>query len=435
MNIKSITIQNFRNIGNDKNFNLNPHFTTFIGVNGKGKSTMLHALRVASGAFFLAIPEVKSRHIQRDEIRIVESGRQILQQYPVKVEATATFPNINGTVTWRRQWLEGSTSSTTKNADVGSIKSIAAEKYLKVTKEADDQVDLPIIAFFGISRAMGAGRVTQQSRTHRMGRRIFSEGYQDWEEMRAVKFHYGEWLSTYDTLVAQEKEYPDTKTAFFTAIKTANPFISQIEFNNGELWVKVKIENNVTDLLPLSLHSDGIHYFTAMVAEIAYRCVVLNGYRNAEAITTASGIVMIDEIDLHLHPKWQRHVVNDLKTAFPHIQFVVTTHSPFIVQSLKSEELIILDEDIKKDGDPDKKGIEDVSAYEMGVKDVPRSEEFLEMQKVAEEYFTLIKQGKSSNDDKQTAALRQKLNELEERFANDPAFVAALKIERNAGGL
>jgi predicted ATP-binding protein involved in virulence len=435
MNIKRITIQNFRNIGSEKTFYLNPDFTAFIGVNGKGKSTILHALRIASGSYFLAIPDVKSRHIQKDEIRIIESGKLLLQQFPVKIETEGSFPDFDNTITWRRQWLESSNSTTSTNADVGAIRSISLEKYHRVQKESDDKVDLPVIAFFGITRAVGAGRVTRKSRIQRLGRQLFKEGYQDWEEMKAVKFHYEEWLGTYDHLVDQGKEYPNTKEAFFAAVTKANPFITHIEFINGELWVKINIDNDETELLPLSLHSDGIHYFTAMVAEIAYRCVVLNGYKNDKAISETKGIVMIDEIDLHLHPNWQRHVVHDLKTAFPEIQFVVTTHSPFIVQSLKSEELIILDEDIEKDGDPFRKSIEEVAANEMGVEDMPRSIEFLEMQSVAEEYYTLIEAGKTSDTDDKTQQLRNRLNELEELFGEDPAFVAALKIERKVKGL
>ncbi|MCX6179549.1 MAG: AAA family ATPase [Chlorobiales bacterium] len=435
MNIQSISIQNFRNIGNTKTFYLNPNFTVFIGVNGKGKSTILYALRVACGSYLLPIPDIKHRHIQEDEIRIIESGKLLLKQFPVNVEAVAFFPGISEPVIWRRQRLEYSNSTTSTNADVGPIRKIAFAKYNRVQKESDDKVDLPVIAFFGITRAVGAGRITKNSRIQRLGRQLFKEGYQDWDEMKAVKFHYEEWLGTYDTLVALGKEYPNTKEIFFSAVKTANPFITQIEFINGELWVKIKIDDDETGLLPLSLHSDGIHYFTAMVAEIAFRCIVLNGYKNEKSISETLGIVMIDEIDLHLHPNWQRHVVHDLKKAFPKIQFVVTTHSPFIVQSLKSEELIILDEDIKKDGDPFKKSIEEVAANEMGVDDIPRSIEFLEMQKVAEEYYTLLEAGKTSEIDDLTQQLRNRLNELEELFGEDPAFVAALKIERKAKGL
>jgi predicted ATP-binding protein involved in virulence len=131
---------------------------------------------------------------------------------------------------------------------------------------------------------------------------------------------------------------------------------------------------------------------------------------------------MIDELDLHLHPTWQRHVVSDLKRAFPNIQFVVTTHSPFIVQSLKSDELVILDEEINKQGDPFKKSLEEVAANEMGVEDIPRSQEFMEMQKVAEEYYKLVSEGRSSQNDQRVRQLRERLNKLEEKFSEDAAL-------------
>ncbi len=420
MNIQHIIIQNFRNIGKEKTFYLNAHFTAFIGVNGKGKSTVLHALRVACGSFFLAIPDVKSRHIQKDEIRILESGKFLLQQFPVKIEAAALFPGTKDPIVWRRQWVEGSSSSTTKSADVGSIKNIATEKYNKVNKNGDDHVELPIIAFFGISRAFGAGRVTKKSRIHRMGRMIFKERYQDWEEMKAVKFHYEEWLATYDALITQNREYANTKDAFYRAVKTANPFIIQIEFYNSELWINVKVENEESGLLPLSFHSDGIHYYTAMVAEIAYRCIVLNGYKNNEAVAEAKGLILIDEIDLHLHPKWQRHVVNDLKNAFPNIQFVVTTHSPFIVQSLKSDEIWNLDKPM--DVTPNELKIDTVATEIMGVSS-PYSESNEE----------LFKQSKNFMEKLEDAT---PINELEYDLeqVTDPAVRAFLELRKISAG-
>jgi predicted ATP-binding protein involved in virulence len=352
----------------------------------------------------------------------------------VNVEAVGKFPDMIESITWRRRWLEGSSSATSSNYDVGNIRQIGWSKYEQVNNRQDDKTALPVIGFFGIQRAVGAGRVTQKSR-RQVGKRIFKDGYQDWESMVAVKFHYPEWLGTYDALLAHKKEYEGTKDAFYSCIKTANPFISQIEFIQGSLWIKVKVEKHESDFLPIYLHSDGIHYFTEMVAEIAYRCVVLNGYKKENTIKESTGIIMIDELDLHLHPTWQRHVVSDLKRAFPNIQFVVTTHSPFIVQSLKSDELVILDEEINKQGDPFKKSLEEVAANEMGVEDIPRSQEFMEMQKVAEEYYKLVSEGRSSQNDQRVRQLRERLNKLEEKFSEDAAFVAALKIERKANDL
>jgi len=422
MNIEQITIQNFRNIGEPATFQLNRNFTVFIGINGKGKSTILHALRVASGAFFLAIPEVKSRHILKDEIRIVETRKFLLQQFPVKIEAKGKFSENSHQIIWRRQWIEGASATTSRSADVGEIRQIASEKYNQLVKEQNDHIDLPIIAFFGISRAVGAGRITKKSRIQRLGRQIFKEGYQDWEEMKAVKFHYEEWLGTYDMLVQNEKEYLGTKEAFFEAIKTANPFINEIDFINGELWIKIKIDEQETGLLPLSFHSDGIHYFTAMIAEIAYRCVVLNGYKRENAIKETSGIIMIDEIDLHLHPKWQRHVVNDLKKAFPKIQFVVTTHSPFIVQSLESGELYNLDKDYS-DANPKDLSIGEVAEEVMGTDSI-MSEENTNDEKLSTKYFELLSGNKKMNEH-----IESELNKIEIEIS-DPGVRALLKMKR-----
>lgn len=431
MNINKITIRNFRNIGNETTFNVNPIFTVIIGINGKGKSTILHAIRVACGAYFLSIPEVKKRHISPSEIRVIDFGKELIQQKPVKVEAEGDFPESPFPITWRRQIAENSNSTSSSDADVGNIRKIGFNNYQKITKEGKENVSLPVIAFFGTSRAHGAGRNIKS----RIGRQTFIEGYQDWYEMKSNTFKYENWLGSYDILKKNKKEYPNTKKAFFEALKNANPYIQEIESVNGKLWIKVKMDEYESDLLPIDLHSDGIRFFTEMVAETAYRCIILNGYLDSKAVIESKGIVMIDEIDLHLHPNWQRRVIQDLKNAFPNIQFIVTTHSPFIVQSIKLDELIILDDDVIRDGDPFKKSIEEVAANEMGVEDIPRSAGFMEMQHVAEEYYTLINRGKSSDNDLRTRELRNRLNELEERYSDDPAFVAALKVERHAKGL
>jgi predicted ATP-binding protein involved in virulence len=431
MKISKLKIENFRNIGPLQSFELNPHFTTIIGVNGRGKSTILSAMRIACGSYLLGIVPAKKRHIHPSEIRLEDKGKHLTQQRPVVIAAEGNFDEVNETVYWQRQIPENSNSTTSNEAEVGAVRKLARDKYEKVVIDDRSHIAFPIIAFFGTSRAHGAGRV----RSTRIGREIFKEGYQDWYEMKSSTYSYEDWLTSYEVLKKERKEFPQTKDAFIEAIRTANPYITKIKVVGGQLWLKVNIDGEESSLLPIEYLSDGIRFFTEMVAELAYRCVVLNGFLKNLCVKESKGVVMIDELDLHLHPNWQRHVVKDLKEAFPNLQFVVTTHSPFIVQSMKSEELIILDKDIVKDGDPFRKSIEEVSAAEMGVDDVPRSKEFLEMQQVAEEYFSLISAGKNSENHDRTRELRSKLNDLEEIFGEDPAFVAALKVERTIRGL
>ena len=80
----------------------------------------------------------------------------------------------------------------------------------------------------------------------------------------------------------------------------------------------------------------------ALVMEMAFRCYLLNPHLGKEAALLTSGVVLIDEIDLHLHPEWQKRVVEDLQAAFPHIQFIVTTHAPLVIGSLRDGKIFTI---------------------------------------------------------------------------------------------
>lgn len=89
--------------------------------------------------------------------------------------------------------------------------------------------------------------------------------------------------------------------------------------------------------------SDGYKNIVRLSLDIAYKAIKLNPHLGSEVVINTKGVVLIDEIDMHLHPKWQKTIIADLKRTFPNIQFITTTHSPFIVQSLKAREIINLD--------------------------------------------------------------------------------------------
>src|SRR4029077_13948125 len=101
--------------------------------------------------------------------------------------------------------------------------------------------------------------------------------------------------------------------------------------------------------------SAGQRMMLAMVADIAIKAVTQNNFLvNPSALATAfteptprvlaetPGLVLIDELDVHLHPRWQRRVATDLKKTFPKIQFVCTSHSPQVIEELRPEEIIRL---------------------------------------------------------------------------------------------
>lgn len=96
--------------------------------------------------------------------------------------------------------------------------------------------------------------------------------------------------------------------------------------------------------LELDQLSDGVQAVVAMVGDIASRASILNPQYGVEAAKRTSGVVLIDEVDMHLHPAWQQSILILLGEAFPLIQFVVTTHSPQVLTSLRKENIRILQE-------------------------------------------------------------------------------------------
>jgi len=90
--------------------------------------------------------------------------------------------------------------------------------------------------------------------------------------------------------------------------------------------------------------SDGQKTYIAMVADIARRAIILNPHLGADAVKKTPGVILIDELDLHLHPRWQRTIIANLKKTFPLMQFFATTHSPIIIGEAKPEELVVLTE-------------------------------------------------------------------------------------------
>lgn len=99
--------------------------------------------------------------------------------------------------------------------------------------------------------------------------------------------------------------------------------------------------------LPYTLLSDGYRNIVGMAVDIAFRMTVLNPHLENEVTQNTSGIILINEIDLHLHPQWQRKIVKDFKRVFQKVQFVASTHSPFIIQYLGKGEFRNLDKDLE----------------------------------------------------------------------------------------
>jgi predicted ATP-binding protein involved in virulence len=89
--------------------------------------------------------------------------------------------------------------------------------------------------------------------------------------------------------------------------------------------------------------SDGYKNTLSMIGDIAYRMAVLNPMLGDKVLEETPGVVLIDEIDLHLHPQWQQTIISDLNSLFPSVQFIVSSHAPAVINSVTKEQIRILD--------------------------------------------------------------------------------------------
>lgn len=128
----------------------------------------------------------------------------------------------------------------------------------------------------------------------------------------------------------------------------------------------------MVQLLIFQQLSDGYRNDIKIVTDIATKMCILNPYLGKDTLILTPGIVVIDELDLSLHPTWQRRIVDILKDLFPKVQFICATHSPFIIQSLEPGELITLDSIL--DEEYSGQSIEDIAEDVMNVKIAQYSE-------------------------------------------------------------
>ncbi len=428
--IDTLRIKNFKGIA-ELELKFPEQFTVLIGDNGTGKTAILDALAVAAGSYLLGIERAyaQPRQIYPEDVRriAVSSVERAVEQFPVIIDAEG---NVGGRqIHWKRERLSLSARTTSKDTHV--ISKIAAKDQSSVRSLGENSdIILPVLAYQSTTRLWNEGKVEFKRQNNRL------EGYLDCMSSKSSGKLFQSWFKTFDS-EARSFNQPLVEEMLQTFKQTIMDVVSEwtnISYSpaDDDIVGFYKQPDGNQILLPFRMLSDGYRNAVGIVADIAYRCLKLNPYLRDKAIKLTPGIVLIDEIDLHLHPKWQKRIVNDLKKVFPKIQFIATTHSPFIVQSLRHEELINLEpEKDQNDTDPFRLSIEDISEREMNIKNPRRSDLFEKMEDKAAVYFNYVSQGQTSRNNEEVAKIKKELDSIETEFSKDPAYVALIKAKRS----
>ncbi|MHA7634558.1 AAA family ATPase [Corallococcus sp. M7] len=430
MRIERIEVKNFRGFAS-RAFEFSPSFNVLIGDNGTGKTAILDALSIAAGAIFLDLEGATPPGIHRDDVRRVMHTHGEIPTlealYPVEVRCRGLIEGKS--LEWART-LEGPNKHTT-HGQTSDLSKRTLSWRSQVRKGKD--VVLPLIAYYGTGRLWLQRRARQSAASD--GAKVLKprsrfRGYHGCLDPSSNHKDFVSWFKTMELIQLQEGRALGTLGAVKHALRECMRDWTDVRYDLRLGMLVASKKDGVQ--LPFDMLSDGARSMLAMVGNIAYRSATLNPHLREQAPSQTPGIVLIDELDLHLHPNWQREVVDDLRKVFPQLQFVATTHSPFIVQSLRENELINLD-DQSRETLPSR-SIEDIAQEVMGVELPQRSHRHQVMMEAARKYYAALEQAKGSKG-KELQRLKQELDELSAPFSDDVAYHAFLEMQRGKAGL
>lgn len=472
MRIDQITLKNYRCFG-ELRVDFHPRMTVLIAPNGQGKTTVLDAIKVALWPYVASfdmgsttnditgihIDDVRREQVQSHEMdwRLPASikakgfiGVEQLIQQGWYSDGPGASDAPESTREWEVHRCREKVRKGTKTKDIPvlgrgyntreieddiqvfttyetSLRGFAGLLQNRIFSEQPAVPDeLPMLGFYGTGRLWAHKKLTTAHEESNPETQSRTFAYRDCLDPASSYKHFASWFmrafkSLRDAQIQHlEKGLSLTGDAIpalaapIRAIQQATdillrPHTGWHTLEYSAEYKELVLNHDMHGKLMVSQLSDGIRNMLAMVGDIAYRCYKLNAHWGADAPKRTYGIVMIDEVDMHLHPSWQQTVLNELSEAFPKLQFIVTTHSPQVLSSVDASsirKLIPLEDAAMGNGrvevqiiDQQTRGVAsaDVLAAIMGVNPIPDVPEARKLSR----FHTLIQQNQHESEEGQ----------------------------------
>jgi predicted ATP-binding protein involved in virulence len=356
MHIKHITVKNFRCFEHLE-FDLNPDINIFVGNNGSGKSAVLDAIAAAMYPYIINLQLIISTQsqeqiplFQQDFSVAKESGEETTQaEFRVSIDDFPSWVMVYNKLPTGDDNERVSLNHSSLSKPLEENQRLSSELRSEfVSLKNNPRSDLSIVAYYksnrNLSNDINLKTITNQSfdrfdsLKHSLDATANFTDLINWffirefEELRQGK-------SRGDI----NYELPDLKQVR-NAIKTIiNPDarVYCTQTTSVKLMVEWTMETGEKRELTLNQLSAGYRNMLALVMDFARRLAQANPH--LENPLEAEAILMIDELDLHLHPTWQQKIIPDLRKVFPNTQIIATTHSPEIVTTVDRHQVWILE--------------------------------------------------------------------------------------------
>ena len=343
MQAKRLKLKNFR-CYDELDIDFDPELTVIVGENGKGKTAIFDAIAIALEPYLRAF-DIKGRELLPKDVRRLPVYNEQTQhiesmesRYPTEV--TLEGEAFGKPLSCTRRLLEDNVPED----DDAELREIG--KTFQQQCESHEQTLLPAFAYYGTQRIWVDSSLLQNFERSLTERTV---GYEECLEPSSSYNSFGTWFE-HVTKAALEEVRQSAALQRNLLIKEAIQKAVDICLESTglhDLYYNFKLKcfvvsHPLTGEMIVDDLSDGFRSIISMVADLAYRMVRLNPQLGERAVMETPGLVLIDEIDMHLHPLWQQTVLLDLQKAFPKVQFIVTTHSPQVLSSVPATSIRVL---------------------------------------------------------------------------------------------
>lgn len=422
MFIKQLELNNYR-MFKTLNISFQDKMNVLVGRNGSGKSTVLEALSLSLSAYIAGLNGYKLKkfgaHDAHNQAFDMGSVLDIQPQFPVNIKTTGTIDGRD--IEWNRIWEKpDKTTSGVKGTE--SLREYMNSVQQRVS-QGDKNMILPVVAYYDTKRLWGTDTKDKKDDLINFTR---LDGYKDALNAPLNNNNIKQWFKK----MAVQDSLRGSLSLEYAAVRKAIELFYSGLTGSKAVNVKYNIDTNDIDIFytdeqdekkadSMSSLSDGYRCAISLIADIAYRMAILNPQLLDKVLDKVDGVVLIDEVDLHLHPAWQQRILGDLMAIFPKVQFVVTTHAPIIINSVNSENLIILEdgEATYPAGEVYGKDVNTIIRGVMGTVERPVS-----IKKMFDDFYVAL-----ANDKIDSA--KKILDELESKIGNDDADLAACQVK------
>lgn len=335
MRVTRLKLANVRAI-KEAEFHFQPGFNLIVGVNGVGKTSVLDALgvclseivvhtnqlRLHSDAFTAKDIRIGSNALTL-ECRVKFGGTE--HTYLVHQPRSTSVASKKGEGKPREQVHE----TPERSEFIGDPPALATGK---------EKQGRPLVVLFSTIRAVPSDRLG--SRTSKSSGTITTAFADAWNSRELRIAEFADWMRVQQALKNENPSAKKLLAAFERAVKRFLDGYSKLRVEETDDGYELVINRGKTTI-PVRQLSDGERGTLALVLDLTRRLVQANP-EMADPARNAEAVILIDEIDLHLHPKWQRLVVDNLGAAFPKCQFIATTHSPQVIAELDPERVAVM---------------------------------------------------------------------------------------------